>query len=81
MLTKLETRGAGGGRPTMEEALKRNIWVALGLLSIIPLIGGVLGGLAQLAAVIFIAVGISGDAVARRGWHDQFAGTQVVKVG
>lgn len=79
MLMKLETRGASGGRPTMEEAIKRNIWVAFGLIGIIPVIGGVLSSLAQLGAVIFIAVGINGDTVARRGWHDTFAGTQVVK--
>lgn len=81
MVMKLETRGEGGGRPTLEEAVKRNIWVAFGVLSIVPIIGGVLSGLGQLAAMILIAVGISGDAVRRQGWHDKFAGTQVVKVG
>lgn len=82
MMMKLETRGPGGGRPTMEQALRRNIWVALGVLGVIPLIGSFLGGLAQLAAMIFIAVGISGDTVSRRGWHDSFAGgTQVIKIG
>ena len=82
MVVKLETRGANGGRPTMEEAVKRNIWVALTLLGIIPFVGGVLAGLAQLAAMIAIAVGISSDTAGRRGWHDKFAGgTQVVKVG
>ena len=82
MVMKLETRGPGGGRPTMEQALRRNAWVALGILGVIPVIGGVLGGLAQLAAMILIAVGISGDTAGRRGWHDTFAGgTQVVKIG
>lgn len=81
MLLKLETRGKDGGRPTLEEAVKRNVWVALGILGVIPLIGPLLAGLAQLAAVILIAVGINGDAVGRRGWHDEFAGTQVVKIG
>lgn len=81
MIMKLETRGADGGRPTMEEAVKRNIWMAISVLSIIPIIGGVLANLGQLAAMIFIAVGISGDPVARRGWHDKYAGTRVVKIG
>ncbi len=81
MVMKLETRGEGGGRPTMEEAVKRNIWVAFGVLSIVPIVGGLLSGLGQLAAMILIAVGISGDAVRRQGWHDKFAGTQVVKIG
>ncbi|AXH98037.1 RDD family protein [Ornithinimicrobium avium] len=81
MVMKLETRGQDGGRPSMEQAIRRNIWVAFGLLGVIPIIGGVLAGLGQLVAMILIAVGISGDAVARRGWHDKFAGTQVVKIG
>ncbi|WP_426947118.1 RDD family protein [Ornithinimicrobium sp. W1679] len=82
MVVKLETRGAGGGRPTIEEAVRRNIWVALTLLGILPFVGGFLAGLAQLAAMIAIAVGISSDTAGRRGWHDRFAGgTQVVKVG
>ena len=81
MLMKLETRGPDGGRPTMEQAVKRNIWVALGILGVIPFVGGLLAGLSQLAAMILIAVGISGDAVGRRGWHDKLAGTQVVKIG
>lgn len=81
MAMKLQTRGQGGGNPTMEEALKRNAWVGLSVLGIIPLVGGIVAGLAQLAAMILIAVGINGDAVGRRGWHDQFAGTQVIKIG
>lgn len=82
MLLKLETRGPRGGRPTMDEALRRNAWVALGILGVIPLVGTFLSGLAQLAAMILIAVGISGDTVGRRGWHDTFAGgTQVIKIG
>ena len=82
MLMKLQTRGPSGGRPTMEQAIRRNIWVALGILGVIPLVGGLLAGLGQLAAMIMIAVGISGDTVGRRGWHDTFAGgTQVIKIG
>ena len=66
----------------MDEALRRNAWVALGILGVIPLVGTFLSGLAQLAAMILIAVGISGDTVGRRGWHDTFAGgTQVIKIG
>ena len=82
MLMKLETRGPNGGRPTLEQALRRNAFMALGILGVIPLIGALLGGLASIAAVIFIAVGINGDTAGRRGWHDQFAGgTQVIKIG
>jgi uncharacterized RDD family membrane protein YckC len=81
MALKLETRGPGGGKPSLEEALKRNAFTALGVLGIVPLIGGVVGGLASLAAVIAIAVTINSSAT-RQGWHDTFAGgTSVVKVG
>lgn len=82
MLMKLQTRGPSGGNPTMEQAIRRNIWVAMGILGVIPIIGGILGGLGQLIAMILIAVGINSDTVGRRGWHDTFAGgTQVVKIG
>lgn len=66
----LRTVGPNGGNPTMEEAVKRNAWLAL---SIIP----VLGGLAQLAVMIYIIVTIS-NAADKRGWHDQFAGGTMV---
>lgn len=82
MLMKLQTRGPDGGNPTMEQAIRRNIWVAMGILGVIPIVGGILGGLGQLVAMILIAVGINSDTVGRRGWHDAFAGgTQVVKIG
>jgi len=77
---KLRVHGASGGNPTMEEALRRNAWAALGILSIIPILG-ILTGLAELVAIIAIAVTISQDAVARRGWHDKFANTSVTKEG
>jgi uncharacterized RDD family membrane protein YckC len=76
---KLRVHGASGGNPTMEEALRRNAWAALGLLAIVPILG-ILAGLAQLAAVIAIAVTISQDQL-RRGWHDKFANTTVTKEG
>lgn len=82
MALKLETRGPDGGRPTMEQALRRNAFTALGVLGIIPIFGGFLAFAAQLAAVIAIAVTINNNRMTRRGWHDDFAGgTIVVKVG
>ena len=81
MLLKLRTEGPGGATPTTQEALKRNAWVALGILGIIPVIGGIIGSLAQLAIVIVIAVTIN-NSPTRQGWHDNFAGgTRVVKIG
>jgi uncharacterized RDD family membrane protein YckC len=81
MATKLHVEGAGGAKPTVEESLKRNIWMALPLLGVIPLIGGLIGAIAQLVAVILIAVGISNDRARRQPWTDKFAGTQVIKEG
>ena len=82
MVMKLQTVGPQGGHPSLEQALRRNIFMAFGLAGIIPVIGGIIGGLAQLAAVIMIAVGINNDPVRRQAWHDRFAGgTAVVKIG
>lgn len=72
MVLGLKTEGPTGDKPTMEQALKRNSWYAL---AIVPF----LGGLAELAAAIYIAVTIN-NSVTRTGWHDTFAGgTKVVK--
>ncbi|CAN5132177.1 hypothetical protein BH18ACT5_BH18ACT5_12740 [soil metagenome] len=66
MAMSIRTEAPGGGNPTMEQAVKRNAWYAL---NIIP----VIGGLAQLAIIIYIAVTINGSPT-RTGWHDTFAG-------
>ena len=79
MVMKLRVVGKNGGNPTVEESLKRNCWMALSLLGVVPIIGGLVGGVAQLVAVILIAVGISNDTVRRQAWHDKFAETQVLK--
>lgn len=75
MLLKIQTQGPDGQNPTMEEAIKRNAWLAL---SIVPFIGGLL----SLAAVIYIMVTINNNTATRQGWHDEFAGgTRVIKIG
>lgn len=80
MLLKLETRGPGGGRPTLEQALRRNAFLAIGLLGVIPFLGFI-AGLLSLAAYVLIAVTISNNSATRQGWHDEFAGgTSVVKL-
>ncbi|MDP3891288.1 RDD family protein [Nocardioides sp.] len=82
MAMKLRVMGPDGGLPTLEQSLRRNVFMAFNLAGIVPIIGSVIGGLATLAAVIMIAVGISNDTVRRQAWHDQFAGgTYVVKEG
>jgi uncharacterized RDD family membrane protein YckC len=81
MLLKLQTQGPGGGTPTTEQALRRNIWTGLGILSIVPILGPIVGGLGQLIAEIMIAVTISQSPV-NEGWHDRFAGgTRVIRIG
>lgn len=83
MVMKLKVFGPDGtSTPTMEQSLKRNFFYALSLLGIIPFVGSLLGSIAQLAAVIYIAVTINNDTVNRQGFHDGFAGgTRVMKVG
>ena len=79
MLLKLQTRGPDGSAPTTEQALKRNFWVALGILGVIPVVGALVGSVAQLAIVILIAVTIHSSPI-REGWHDRLAGgTRVLK--
>jgi uncharacterized RDD family membrane protein YckC len=80
---KLRVYGPDGhSNPTMNEAVKRNIWLGAAILGIIPILGALLGGLIELAAVIVIAITINGDTVRRQSWFDKFAGgTTVVKVG
>lgn len=75
MAMKIKVLGPDGQNPTMEQALKRNAWLALG---IVPIVGGLL----YLGAVIYIIVTINGNAATGQGWHDEFAGgTRVIKVG
>jgi uncharacterized RDD family membrane protein YckC len=76
---KMRVLGPTGGKPTMEEALKRNLWAGLSIFGGIPVLG-IFTGLAELAAVIAIAVTISQDAL-NRGWHDKFGNTSVIKEG
>jgi uncharacterized RDD family membrane protein YckC len=78
MALKLHVQTLTGGLPTFEQAARRNIWLALPILGIIPFIGGLIGALGELVAVIMIAVGISNDS-ARRPWTDKYAETRVVK--
>lgn len=82
-LLKLKVVGPDGvSNPTLEQAIRRNIFIAIQLAFIVPILGTILGGLGYLAAVIMIAVSINNDTVNRQGWHDHFAGgTRVLKIG
>jgi uncharacterized RDD family membrane protein YckC len=83
MVMKLRTYGPDGvSNPTMEQALKRNGYVALNIISVIPVLGALLAGLAELAAIIYIAVTLNNDVPNHQGWHDKFAGgTRVMQIG
>ena len=81
MVLKLKVQRSDGSNPSMEEALKRNAYLGLYLLGIIPWVGWLLSSLGLLAATIYIAVTINNNAQTRQGWHDEFGGTQVIKVG
>lgn len=84
MVMKLRTYGPDGvSKPTMQQAVKRNIYAGLGILGIIPFIGWFfLGWAAPIAAAIFIAVTLNSDQPNHQGWHDKFAGgTRVLQVG
>lgn len=71
-LLNLRVIGPDGGHPTLEQGIKRNLWMAA---AIIPAIGGLI----ELGLVIWIIISVS-QSVDKRGVHDNFAdGTQVVR--
>lgn len=79
MALGLRVQGPDGGNPTLEQAVRRNIFTAFGVVAIVPVIGGLVGWLAQVVAMIMCGVTI-GSSPVREGWHDRFAGaTSVVK--
>lgn len=67
-----------GGHPTLEQAAKRNAFVALQILTGVPFLGW-LASLASFVAWVGAAATIEQDAM-KQGFHDKFAGgTRVVK--
>src|SRR6476659_6537267 len=79
---RLRTLGPAGGNPTLDQSLRRNIWVAAGILGVIPVVGSTIGGLLELLAVVMIAVGINNGPLHRQAWHGRLGGgTHVVKEG
>ena len=69
MIMKLHVRSESGGLPTLEQAAKRNIWVVVGIVGIVPFVGGLLAFVGQVAAVVTIALGINNDPVRRQPWR------------
>lgn len=66
----LQVLGAGGAKPSLVAAAKRNAWLLIGL---IPTVGVPLYSVAAIAIVVTIHFGTG-----HRGVHDQLAGTSVV---
>jgi uncharacterized RDD family membrane protein YckC len=78
LVMKLRVLGTKGGRPTVEQTLRRNCWVGLLVLAGVPLLGLVcLAGV--LVAAVVIGVQISSDPMYAMAWHDRFAGTRVLQ--
>ena len=82
IVMKLKVFGPdGASNPTMEQAVRRNIYWAFGLVAIVPFVGWFIAWIAQVGAIILILVGINSDP-RRQHWFDKFAGgTQVTKIG
>jgi uncharacterized RDD family membrane protein YckC len=79
-IMKLRTVNPSGGNPTLQEAVRRNIFMAYPLVGVVPFLGFV-SDLAALVGMILAAVTISQSPV-REGWHDRFAGgTRVLRIG
>jgi len=79
MLLRLKVADADGGSAVSTDAsFRRNAWMLLGVLSGVPFFGW-LAALVSLAAVVVIAVTISGDE-RKQGLHDQVAHTVVLEV-
>lgn len=75
----LKVTDADGRSPISTDAsFRRNAWMLLGVLSGVPFFGW-LAALVSLAAVVVIAVTISGDE-RKQGLHDQVAHTVVLEV-
>lgn len=72
-LRRLRVRNRSGGLPTVEQTFRRNLYLMLG---IVP---GLVGSVVSLTAIVWIAVTISRDPIARRGIHDSFADTFVTQ--
>ncbi|MEU4245044.1 RDD family protein [Actinoplanes sp. NPDC026619] len=79
---KLKTVGPDHvSNPTLEQAVRRNIYMGFSIAGVIPIFGTLIGGLATLVSVIMIAVNINSDPQ-RQHLFDRFAGgTQVLKIG
>jgi len=69
----------GHSFPTMAQSVKRNIFLVFYPLGIMPTENQPLTPALSLIIAVSIIVTIGQDQATRRGWHDKFAGTTVLK--
>ncbi|GAA4691557.1 RDD family protein [Nocardioides nanhaiensis] len=69
----------GHSFPTFAESVKRNIFLVFYPLGIMPTENQPLTPSLSLIIAVSIIVTIGQDQATRRGWHDKFAGTRVLK--
>jgi len=82
MIMKLRVYGPDHkSNPTLQQAVIRNIWLALGLLAILGTIGTVLNLLASIAALVIIVMGINTLPNRQTKFDELAGGTQVMKIG
>jgi len=81
-IMKLRVVGPDGqSNPTMEQAVRRNIWAGLAILQVVPILGAIVSFVLYVVAIVLLVIGINA-LPDRRTWFDKFAGgSQVLKVG
>lgn len=69
----------GHSHPTLTQSVKRNVFLVFYPLGIMPTENQPLTPAFSLLIAVSIIVTIGQDHATRRGWHDKFAGTRVLK--
>lgn len=69
----------GHSNPTMAQSVKRNIFLIFYPLGVMPTESQPLTPVLSVIIAVSIIVTIGQDQATRRGWHDTFAGTRVLK--
>jgi uncharacterized RDD family membrane protein YckC len=82
LIMKLKVVGPDGhSHPTMEQAIRRNIWNGLQILNLVPILGWIAQAVLGIISLVLLIMGIN-QLPDRRTWFDKFAGgCQVLKHG
>lgn len=77
---KLRVVGPDGhSTPTVAQSVKRNVFLVFYPMGVMPTEAQPLTPALSLVIAVSIVITISQDQTFRRGWHDRFAGTAVIK--